>query len=285
MNAAACWLSAALVVALSLSASVLGCHVVIVSPTSGSTRDESVPFGLSYRITSSAGSPCPSTAAVTLRVGSNYVQALDSPTDTFLPIALSAPALSSGDHIIELCLRNLPKSCAQTIVSIARALSSRPWAPSASGHGASGFVAHNADLAAALDKLFPSHEALLDMSCDKYYLAHRGARLSLNRDALTHMHDYSRRPLTQFSHCIAQCANPPPLPSPASTILHIAQSEFFPSSSTTSQNTTTRPHNLFLFHSRRIASVRSALALVPPHCKRFVSIIARLESRAAARCS
>ena len=205
------WLLLALIVAPILLATVDGCKVTIVSPSSGATLVDGSPLHLSFRIKSSANSTCPHRAVVYLHVDGNFVQKHQHECDSYLPVAATAPALLCCSRIIEICVHDIPDSCARSAVSILPSDLKAPWSPPLFGQGATRFVAHNADLAAALQALFPPHDPLLDMSCDAYFLSHRGARVSAARSAHTHMHDYSRAPLSQFPHCIAECAYPPPL--------------------------------------------------------------------------
>jgi len=208
-NAAAISCFAVAALALTLLVSVDSCKVVIVSPSTGSSRDDGLPFDIAYRIQSSPDPCSQPIVSAELRIDGNFVLASKSKCDSFLPLVATAPALACCSHILELCVSNLPGSCSRANVTITPP-PTRPWSPTITGQGASGRVAHNQLLAAALGRLFPAHEPLLDMSCDKYLLSHRGARKSSPGDALTLSYDYSRQPLSQFSHCIAECASPPP---------------------------------------------------------------------------
>jgi hypothetical protein len=215
-------LLAILAFALSLLASTDSCKVVIVSPTTGSARQEGSTFEVSYRIRSSSNAPCQPTAAVHLRIDGISVQSHAANSDTLLPVALTVPALACCEHVIEVCVNGLPEPCARSSVAISRALL-QPWSPSVSGHAASSLVAHSEQLADALSHLLLPHEPLLDMSCDKYLLSHRGTRPSQSGNALTLSYDYSRRPLSQFSHCVDECIFFPhslsPAPAPSSSLM------------------------------------------------------------------
>ncbi len=175
LHVAAIWLLLALASASRLLAPVNACKVVIVSPSSGALLDEGSLLKLSFRIKSSANSSCPSRAAVRVRINGNSVQQHDSrECNSFLPLAATAPALPCcHQHKIEICALNIPHSCAQSTVSVVPAQSSRPWSPQphpphATGTSSATHVNHNLHLAAALQHLFPSHEPLIDMSCDAY---------------------------------------------------------------------------------------------------------------------
>ena len=197
---------AAAVLVLTLLASANSCMVVIVSPTSGSARHDGSPFSISYRVKSTLNSCHQPIVSAVLRIDGNSVLESESQCDSFLPLVVTAPALACCLHILELCVSNLPASCTRSNVTIIPP-PARPWSPTITGGAASVFVAHNELFAAALSQLLPAHEPLLDMSCDKYLLSHRGARTSLGSgNALTFMRDYSRRPLSLFSHCISECA-------------------------------------------------------------------------------
>ena len=197
---------AAVVIALSLFAFVDCCKVAIVSPTSGSVREEALPFSVSFRVRSSLNAPCQSAAAVDFSIDGKSVMSLVSESNSFLPIAFTSAALMCCNHVIELCVKNVPESCARAAISISRLQQPLHWMPSTSGQPVSNsFVAHSDLLADALNELFLPHDPLLDMSCDKFLLAHRGNRQSKSGDALTLSYDYSRQPLSQFEHCVAEC--------------------------------------------------------------------------------
>lgn len=212
LNVAAFWMLIALAAAPSLLSYADGCAVVIVSPSSGTFVDEGSPLLLSFRIKSSANSSCPSTALVHVHIDGEFVQKHEHPCDSFLPVTATAPPLSCCQRVVELCAHDVPASCARSTVAVRRPQSPHPWMPATSGQLTSAFVAHSPELAAALHRLLPSHDPLLDMSCDRYLLSHRGARVSASGDALTHLYDYSRAPLSQFSHCVHECMRV--LPSP-----------------------------------------------------------------------
>lgn len=217
LNVAAFWILIALAAAPSLLSYADGCAVVIVSPSSGTFVDEGSPLLLSFRIKSSGNSSCPSRALVNVHVDGKFVQKHEHNCDSFLPVTASAPPLLCCQRVIEICVHDLPASCARSTVAVRRTQSPGPWSPATSGQVTSAFVAHSAELAAALQRLLPSHDPLLDMSCDRYLLSHRGTRVSSSGDALTHLHDYSRAPLSQFSHCVAECTRPLPSPLLATT--------------------------------------------------------------------
>ena len=192
--------------ALSLLAAVDACKVVIVSPTAGSMREEGLAFSVSFRIRSSSTSPCEPAVAVAFSIDGNSVHSAAFESESFLPIAWTAPALECCQHVIELCVSNVPESCARVAVSISRSQQPLHWMPSTSGQAASNhFVAHSDVLADALTELLLPHDPLVDMSCDKYLLAHRGARPSQSGDAMVLSYDYSRTPLSQFEHCVSEC--------------------------------------------------------------------------------